>query len=132
MKIPFRRRLPSAADRRLLKYMQTTLKSLLFTGALALSSLTIASAKSYSINLSAPTKAGTVLLKAGEYTVKVQGSNVVFTSEETAKHYSVPGKIEKGSGPYRKTVIETTKKGDTDQIDEIDLGGSSDKLTFTE
>jgi hypothetical protein len=112
--------------------MQTTLKSLLFTGALALSSLTIASAKSYNINLSAPTKAGSVVLKAGEYTVKVQGTNVVFTSEETAKHYSVPGKIEKGSGPYRKTVIETTKKGDTDQIDEIDLGGSSDKLTFTE
>ena len=67
-----------------------TTKSLLFIGTLALAS--IASAKSYDIVLSAPAKAGAVQLSAGEYSLKVQGSNAVFTNVDTGKSFTAPVK----------------------------------------
>ena len=53
-----------------------TTKSLLLVATLALAG--IASAKSYNITLSAPMKAGSVQLPAGEYSLKVQGSNAIL------------------------------------------------------
>ena len=106
------------------------MKKLILAGVLSLASLTIVSAKSYEIVLSAPTKVGAVQLKPGQYMLKVQGANAVFTDVETSKSYTTPVKIENGSTKFDETKIQSAKQGDTDQIQEIDLGGSKTKLGF--
>jgi len=106
------------------------MKKLILAGVLSLASLTIVSAKSYEIVLSSPTKVGTVQLKPGQYTLKVQGSNAVFTDVETSKSFTTPVKVENGNTKFDETKIQSNKQGDTDQIQEIDLGGSKTKLGF--
>ena len=106
------------------------MKKIFLAGVLSLASLTIVSAKSYEIVLSAPTKAGNVQLKPGQYTLKVQGTNAIFTSVDTAKSYTTPVKVENGNTKFDSTKIQSSKQGETEQIQEIDLGGSKTKLGF--
>jgi len=106
------------------------MKKFIVMAALSIATLTIASAKSYSINLVSPAKVGTIQLKPGQYKVKVNGSNAVFTDEKTSKSYTTPVKVENGETKYDDTRVQSSKDGDTDKIDEIDLGGSKTKLGF--
>ncbi len=102
----------------------------LFFGTLALASVAMAGAKSYDVALSAPAKAGSVQLAPGEYKVKVEGSNAVFTDEHTRASFTVPVKIENRNTKFNSTALDTTKQGNTDQITSIELGGSNVKLDF--
>jgi hypothetical protein len=107
-----------------------TTKSLLIVGTLALASL--ASAKSYDIVLSSPTKAGSLELKAGEYSLKVKGSTAVFTSVDTGKSFTAPVKVQEGSKKYDNTAVDTQKSNGEDQIKTIELGGSTTQLQLGE
>ncbi len=95
-----------------------------------LSVCSLAFAKSYKIILTSPTKAGTVQLKAGEYKVKVEGTNAVFTLTDSSTSVTAPVKIENSNKKYDSTQLQTTKDGDGERLTEIDLGGSSTKLVF--
>jgi hypothetical protein len=108
----------------------TIYKSLLCIGVLSLSTLSIASAKSYGLLLSAPTKAGTVQLMPGSYKLKVEGSNAIFTEQQTLHSFTVPVKIQNGTKKYSSTQIDTAKQGDMDQIQTIELEGSTTQLAF--
>ena len=55
-----------------------TKQSLVLIATLTLAG--IANAKSYSITLSQPTEAAGVRLAAGDYSVKLQGTNATFTN----------------------------------------------------
>jgi len=99
-----------------------TSKSLLFIGTLALAG--IASAKSYDIVLSAPQKAGSVQLAAGEYSLQVKGTNAVFTNVETGKSFTTAVKAEDGGKKFEQTTVDTN----ANQITTIELGGSTTKL----
>lgn len=103
-------------------------KSLFVIGALTLSSVAIASAKSYDITLTAPTKAGAAELKPGDYKVKVEGSQAVFTDERSGKSFSVPVRVENGDKKFGNTSVESTSQGGMDNINAIDLGGSNTRL----
>jgi hypothetical protein len=105
-----------------------TNKILLCIAALSLSA--VASAKSYSVVLSNPMKVGTAQLMPGEYKVKVEGSNAIFTDQKTQKSLTVPVKIDTAEKKYYSTEIDTAKQGDMDQIKTIELGGSTTKLEF--
>ena len=70
-----------------------TKQSLLFIGALALSTVAFAGPKSYDIVLFAPTQAGSNQLAAGEYHVQVQGSNAIFTNVDTRHSFVAPVKV---------------------------------------
>ena len=107
-----------------------TTKSLLLIGTLALAG--IASAKSYDIVLSSPTKAGNVELKAGEYSLKVKGATAVFTNVETGKSFTAPVKVQEGSKKYENTAVDTQKANGEDQIKTIELGGSTTQLQLGE
>jgi hypothetical protein len=108
-----------------------TAKSLLIVGALTFSSLGIASAKSYDITLVAPAMAGANELKPGEYKLKVEGSQAVFTDAQNAKQsFSVPVKVENGGQKFGDTAVETSNQNGMDNIRAIDLGGSSTRLTL--
>jgi hypothetical protein len=103
-------------------------KSLLIVGALTLSSLGIASAKSYDIVLNAPTKAGDTELKPGGYKLKIEASQAVFTDAESTKSFSVPVTVENGGKKFDYTSVESTNQGGMDTIQAIDLGGSNTRL----
>ncbi len=106
------------------------IKSLLFIGTLTLAG--IASAKSYDIVLSAPAKAGSVQLAAGEYSLKVEGSNAVFTNVETGKKITAPVKLQNASKKFEQTAVDSDHQNGTDVIKDIELGGSSTMLEMGE
>ena len=107
-----------------------TKRSLLLLGVLAILSLPIASAKSYNIAFTGPTMVGSEQLPAGAYTLKVEGPNAVFTSVDSNKSVTAPVKIENVDKKYDVTSVETTVKGNAQQIDDIELGGTKTKLDF--
>jgi hypothetical protein len=106
------------------------MKQLVAIAALAVCTLGVASAKTYDVYLSNQTKAGAIQLKPGDYKLKVEGSNAVFTDTNSLKSYTTPAKIETTERKFDQTRVETTKQGNSDVLQEIDLGGSKTKLEF--
>jgi hypothetical protein len=108
------------------------MKKLALVGVLALSCLSIASAKSYELTLSGPTKAGNVQLKPGQYRLKIDGSNAIFTELENDKSFTVPVKVDTtGTKKFDTTRVDATKDNGTDVIQDIELGGSKTKVEFS-
>lgn len=103
---------------------------LLGVAALALSAAAIASAKTYDVVVSNSVKAGNVQLAPGEYKLKVEGSNAIFTDTQSRKSFTVPVKVENGKSKYSATALDTSKQNGTDQVTSIELGGSMTKLEF--
>jgi hypothetical protein len=106
------------------------MRKLFTVGILAVCSLTIASAKTYELTLSGVTKVGSVQLKPGQYTLKVTGTNAVFTEVETAKSFTTPVKVENTDKKFDTTQVNANKEGGTDVVKDIELGGSKTKLDF--
>jgi hypothetical protein len=107
-----------------------TTRSLLIVGALTLSSLGIASAKSFDIILGAPAMAGNAALKAGEYKLRIDGTQAIFTDAQGLKSITVPVKIENADHKFGQTSVETSNQNGMDNIQAIDLAGSNTKLEF--
>jgi hypothetical protein len=99
-------------------------------GVLGLAGLGIATAKSYDITLVTPTMAGSTELKPGDYKLKVEGTEAVFTDVQTSKSWKAPVKIENGNQKFDDTRIESSNQGEMAHIQAIDLGGSTTKLEF--
>ena len=106
------------------------MKKSLVLGALFLSGLCFAGQKSYDVIFSAPATVGGVKLAAGEYKVKVDGTNAVFT-DSRAKSVSTAVKVETGTKKFSFTAVDATKEGGVDKVNAIELGGSNTKLEFT-
>ncbi len=107
-----------------------TTRSLLIAGVLTLSSLGIASAKSFDVFLATPAMAGSTELKAGEYKLKVEGTQAVFTEAQGSKSVTVPVKIENADHKFGQTSVETGNQNGMDNIQTIGLAGSNTKLEF--
>ncbi len=106
------------------------MKSFVLAGVLAISTLSIASAKTYEITLASPTKAGTLQLKPGQYRLKVDGTNATFTNVENGKSETSPVKVVPTDKKFDTTTVDASKEGDTSTIKDIELGGSKTKLEF--
>ena len=106
------------------------MKKFLVVAGLALSSLTVLSAKTYDIVLSSKTKAGALELKPGQYKLKIEGNNAIFTDTSKGKSFTTPVKVEETQQKFNDTRVQSVKDGDTEKINEIDLGGSKTKLGF--
>ncbi len=106
------------------------MKKLFTVGILAVCSLTVASAKNYEISLSSVTKVGNVQLKAGQYTLKVDGDKAVFTFVETSKQFTVPVKVQTVDKKFDSTRVDANKEGNVDVVKDIELGGSKNKIEF--
>lgn len=107
-----------------------TTKSLLIVGALTLSSIGIASAKSFDVVFANPAMAGNTELKAGEYKLKVEGSQAVFKEAQGTKSWTVPAKVENNQKKFDQTVVDSTTQNGMDNINSIELGGSNTKVEF--
>ena len=69
-------------------------------------------------------------LTAGDYVVKVQGSNAVFTNQDTAKTFTAPVKIENVSQKFDETAVDVNTAGGQNIVQDIQLGGTTTKLDF--
>ena len=104
---------------------------LLIAGTMALSGVFAVSAKSYDIVLANPTKAGSVLLPAGEYSVKLEGSNAVFKESNKSETFTAPVTVEQAQKKHEETAVETTQQNGTSLLRAIELGGSTETLEFS-
>jgi hypothetical protein len=105
-------------------------KSLILGAVLSLSSLCFAGQKSYGVTFTAPATVAGVQLPAGEYKVKVDGANAVFT-DHNLKSVSAPVKVETSAKKFQYTAVDTSKDGAVQKINAIELGGTTTKLEFT-
>ncbi len=108
------------------------MKKLFTVGILALCSLTIAIAKNYELTLSSTTKVGSLELKPGQYTLKVQGDKAIFTYVDTAKQFTTNVKVEATDQKFETTRVDASKTGNVDVVKDIELGGSKTRLQFGE
>ena len=106
-------------------------KSLVLGVVLSLSSLCFAGQKSYDVIFSAPATVAGVKLAAGEYKVKVDGTNAVFTDSKTFKSVAAPVKVNTAAKKFQFTAVDATKDSSGDKVNAIELGGSTTKLEFT-
>jgi len=106
-------------------------RSILAGGALFLSMVAMGSAKSWDITVDSGTKAGNIVLPAGNYSVKLNNNQALFTSG-SGKKYTVPVKVENAAKKFDQTTVQTEKQGDTQVIQSIDLGGTTEQLDFGE
>jgi len=104
-------------------------KSVLSVALFSLAAIGFAGAKKYEISLTAPAKAGSVQLAAGNYQVEVAGDKVVFINSRN-KSVSVPAKMETGKMKFNSTAVESSQKSGEQVIDAIDLGGTNTKVEF--
>jgi hypothetical protein len=112
--------------------MQLEMKKLFALAVLALFSLSVASAKTYEITLSTPSKAGGAKLKAGRYKLKVEGTNATFTEVNKSTSVTTTVKVQETEKKFEDTRVFSSKEGseDEERITEIQLGGSNTKLGF--
>ncbi len=83
-------------------------------------------AASYEVTLSDNVTAGGTKLKAGDYTVEMQGAKAVFKIGK--KTVEIPATSGKSEQPFSSTVLVMQYS----QLKEIDLGGTQDKIVFAE
>jgi len=85
-------------------------------------------AKSYSFSVNTATKVGTQVLTPGDYKVKFEGSNAVFTKESTRASVTTPAKLESGNDTYDTTVVHKVDDSGQPRITAIELKGTKDLL----
>ena len=107
-----------------------TLKSILMVGTLSLSSVVLLNARSYDIHLYTPAMAGNVQLPAGDYKLKLDGTNAVLKDSDNNKTYTTPVKVETEDKKFDETAVVTDNDNGTTHIKAIEIGGSTTKLEF--
>ena len=80
-----------------------SVRSLIIVSTLALSSVVLA--KSYDITIIATVKAGDVELKPGQYKLKIENGQAVFTDSHD-KSVTVPAKVENAE---RSSIVRASK-----------------------
>jgi hypothetical protein len=97
--------------------------------AIAALSVLIVSAKNYGFSVSDPAKAGTASLKPGDYTVKVDGDQVVVT-DKGGNRIETAAKLETADRKFEHTSITTIDGDGAKRIVSIEFGGSKYKIVF--
>jgi hypothetical protein len=101
-----------------------------FALAFAILGLAAASAATYRVTLSQPSKVEGKQLKAGEYRLNVAESKVTIVSGKES--VEVPVKVQNGETKFDSNSIRYTGTGDKVSIKEIRLGGTKTTLLFVE
>jgi len=107
-----------------------TLRSLVVICCLIVSIAGLAAAKSYYFTLAEPAVVGTNELKAGDYEVKVEGTQVVVTDQVHGKSFKLAATLEHSDRRFDGTAVESTSKDGKDRILAITLGGSNTRVVL--
>lgn len=105
----------------------STFRKLVLFSAIAVS---IASAKSYDIVLNSPMKVGSVDLTPGKYKVAVMESSMVRFTDTNGKSVETSASISNAEKKFQNTIVGTKDVNGTTSIREIDLEGTTTKLSF--
>jgi hypothetical protein len=105
-------------------------KTFVLSIVLSLSSFLFAGTKSYQVVFTSTAKIGSIKLAPGEYSVKVDGTNAIFTNTTNSKKFTAPVKVENGTKKFQVTAVDSTKDGDSENVKAIELGGSTTTLEF--
>ena len=103
-------------------------KKLIFTFAALGASLL--SAKSYQITLGEKSQIGSTMLQPGDYSVVLEASKVRFTDVNSGKSVEAAATVEDAAKKFGATAINAHDANGVNQIDEIDLGGTTKKIEF--
>ena len=90
--------------------------------------LSVASAATYKISLVEPSVVKGQNLKAGDYQLNVKDNSVVIVQGK--KEVEVPVKVENATQKYARTRVLYNENKGKFTIQEIELGGTTTKLTF--
>lgn len=99
------------------------------TAILALLGVSLAGAKTYTFSVSEPAQAGQALLQPGEYSVKVDGPQVVLM-DKSGRPINATVKLETGERKFDQTAVSISKANGANRIQWIQLGGSKHRLVF--
>ena len=102
-----------------------------FVVLLCLASLSFAGQKSFTVVIDKPATVGSAKLAPGEYKVKVDGANAVFTNTFNYKSVSTAVKVETGDKKFKETAVDSVRNGAGENIQSITVGGTSTKLDFS-
>ena len=78
----------------------------------------------YDVTVLDSVSVGKTELKPGDYKVEMQGDKAVFTTGK--KSIAIPATLSKSDQTFASTVFVARKA----QLQEIDLGGTQDKIVF--
>ena len=92
-------------------------------------SVLIFAAKNYSFGISDQAKAGTASPKPGEYTVKVDGAQVVL-SDKSGNCIDTTAKLETVDSKFEHNAITTIDADGAKRIVSVEIGGTKCKLWF--
>ena len=105
-------------------------KSLVLGVLLLLATLAFAGPKSFTVVFDKPATVGSVTLTPGEYRVKVDGSNAVFTNAASFKTATTPVKVESGDKKFKDTAVDSVTNATGNTVQSISIGGTTTKLEF--
>jgi hypothetical protein len=96
--------------------------------------LSIASAaKTYHIAVPDNTEMAGTQLKAGDYSVKVNGTTATLINDANNSRVEATGVVQSSDKKFSQTELEmTTGSNGINHVSAIDLGGTSTKLTFSD
>jgi hypothetical protein len=93
--------------------------------------LSIASAKTYQISVPDHTEMAGTQLKAGDYTVRVNGTTATLVGETNQTRFEANGAVQSSEKKFPQTELELTAGADGfSHVAAIDLGGTTTRLTF--
>lgn len=100
----------------------------LFTGV----GLSIASAKTYHVVVPDHAEMAGAKLRAGDYSVKIDGTKAILIGDEDNKKIEANGAVQTAEKKFAETTLEVVKGSDgINHITAIDLGGTTTRLTFS-
>jgi hypothetical protein len=94
---------------------------------LALLCVPFVSAKSYVISLPNKTQVGTAVLKPGDYSLSVNGSEAVLT-DDNGHRTKVTAKVEAADAVFPYTSAVCTPVNGVDQLEYVAIKGTKDKI----
>jgi len=98
---------------------------------LALLCVSFVMAKGYVFTVPDTVQAGTVQLKAGEYSVSVQGAQATFT-DQYGHRQTTAVKVDKADAKFADTAVYCSNAGGKSKVDYIGLKGTDQKLVFNQ
>ena len=105
-------------------------KSFVLALVLSLSTVVFAGQKSVTVVFDKETTVGSLKLAPGEYKVKVDGTNAVFTNNSNFKKATTAVKVETGDKKFKDTAVDSVKTASGDAVQSITIGGTTTKLGF--
>ncbi len=88
-------------------------------------------AKNYEVSLNTAMKVGSQVLAAGDYKLKLEGSNAVFTRQSNGRNketFTASATLEAGDAKFDHTTIHSVQDGGQPRITSIELRGGKELL----